>query len=485
MCMTTAQRVARQGRDLVYPTGSDWQAGETRLFDLIDPATECCWARLPMADAADVDQAVAKAKAFSHSLYLGQVDHDPLGILARLIEEISARREEFATVISREMGAPIDFARSKQVDAAIGHLQVILAEATAAAQEVLTHPPAHAVRYEALGVAALITPWNWPLNQVALKVGAALAAGCTMILKPSEHGALSAMLFADCMAAAGAPDGLFSVLIGDGAVGEMLVQQAEVDVISFTGSTEVGRQIAATAGRNLTPVLLELGGKSANILLQDCDVETAVKQGVAHCFRNAGQSCNAASRMLVARPIYESVVTRAAAEAAEYIFADPKASGPHQGPLVNRAQWDHVQRCIQNAVTDGARLVAGGAGRFDPLQVGYFPKPTVFADVTPKMRLFREEVFGPVLSITPFDDIDHAIALANASAYGLAAYVQSSDGKAAASVARQLAVGMVQINGNSRAAGAPFGGRKASGYGREAGLWGVRAFQTVKSVSGL
>lgn len=485
MCTTTAQRVARLGRDLLYPTESEWQAASTPLFDLIDPATERCWAQLPMAPDADVLHAVAKAKVLSHKLYLGQINHDPLQILARLIDEIAARRDDFAKLISKEMGAPIDFARSKQVDAAIAHLQVILNAAKAAEQEVLTDPPAHAVRYEALGVAALITPWNWPLNQVALKVGAALAAGCTMILKPSEYGSLSAMLFAESMAAAGAPEGLFSVLIGDGAVGAALVRHPDVDVISFTGSTGVGRQIAATAGQNLTPVLLELGGKSANILLEDCDLETAVTQGVAHCFRNAGQSCNAASRMLVARPIYEAVVIRAAEEAAGYVFADPQTAGPHQGPLVNRAQWEHVQRCILNAQVDGARLVAGGAGRFDPFQEGYFPKPTVFADVTPEMRLFREEVFGPVLSITPFETLTEAVALANDSAYGLAAYVQSGDRATAAAVARQLEVGMVQINGNSRAEGAPFGGRKASGFGREAGLWGMRAFQSVKSISGL
>ncbi|MEP2782823.1 MAG: aldehyde dehydrogenase family protein [Pseudoruegeria sp.] len=479
--------VERLGGKLVVPGLEQWQASDRRCFDLIDPASEAVWAVLPMANTADIDHVVQSGKACALAMRSGTLSIPPLNILERLIDEIICRREAFALAIAREMGAPLDFARSKQVDAAVAHLRVILSAGRAdrASHQNGHTGSGHAVDHDPYGLAVLITPWNWPLNQVALKVGAALAAGCAMILKPSEHGALSAMLFAECMQAAGAPEGLFSVVLGDGTTGAELVSRPEVDIISFTGSTSVGREIAAVAGGNLTPVLLELGGKSANILFEDCVVETAVQQGVAHCFRNAGQSCNAATRMLVARSIYDNVIAAAKLEAETYIFDDPMRSGAHQGPLVNQAQWHHVQHCISIANQEGARLVTGGKGRCGPHQIGYYPRPTVFVDVTPDMHVFRNEVFGPVLTITPFDTEAEAIALANDSAYGLAAYIQTEDPARAARVARLLDVGMVQINGQSRADGAPFGGRKKSGFGREAGLWGIRAFQSVKSVSGL
>lgn len=451
---------------------------------LIDPSTEQPHATLPMASPADVSQAVARARATLLAERDAPVDR--AGILSRLITAIEARREDFARAIATEMGAPIDFSRSKQVDAGLDHMRVILAAMGASPPEICPDAgaPEHWLRYEPLGVAALITPWNWPLNQVALKVGAALAAGCTMVLKPSELSSLSALLFADCMQEAGASPGLFTVVLGDGAVGAALVAEPGVNVVSFTGSTEVGRKIAARAGADLKPVLLELGGKSANILFDDCHVTKAVRQGMAHCFRNSGQSCNGATRMLVQRGIYDSVVALAAEMADAVRFGAPMLPGAHLGPLVSEAQFAHVQACILEAMQEGARLVAGGPGRPRELARGFYPKPTVFADVKPGMALFHREVFGPVLSITLFDTEDEAVALANDTAYGLAAYVQTDDPLRAALIARRLDVGMVQIDGKSRAPGAPFGGRKQSGFGREAGLWGIRAFQDVKSVSG-
>ncbi|KNG94459.1 hypothetical protein ATO11_08465 [Pseudaestuariivita atlantica] len=402
--------------------------------------------------------------------------------IARLIAAIEARKEAFARAISAEMGSPIDFARDKQVVAAIAHLQATHA-ALAQAPDREVAAPGHWIRHEPLGVAALITPWNWPLNQAALKLGGALAAGCAAVIKPSELAPFSACLLAEALHEA-LPDGAAQVLMGDGATGEALVAAKGVDVISFTGSTSVGQHIAAEAGARLRPVLLELGGKSPNILFADCDLPLAVTQGVAHCFRNSGQSCNAASRMLVERSVYEDAVALAAAEAEAAVFADPSQPGDHFGPLVSEVQFNHVQRCIDRALAEGARCVAGGPGRAPGNTGGWFPRATVFADVTPDMDLFQTEVFGPVLSITPFDTEEEAVSLANAGPYGLAGYVQTADPDRAARVSRALRVGMVQAGGQSRVAGAPFGGRGASGYGREAGLWGIRAFQAVKSVSG-
>lgn len=324
-----------------------------------------------------------------------------------------------------------------------------------------------------MGVAALITPWNWPLNQLVLKVGAALVAGCAMILKPSELSTPTALILAECMAEAGVPPGVFTLLLGDGEVGHRLCAHPGVNVISFTGSTQVGRQIAQAAGANLTRTALELGGKSPNLLFADCALPLAVEQGVAHAFRNAGQSCNAASRMLAQAPIYDQVVQLAGEIAAK----TPAA------PLVSQAQFDQVQGHIKHAIADGARLITGGLGKPNGVP-GFTPHPTIFADVTPAMRLAQAEVFGPVLAISKFTDEADGITQANTGPYGLAAYVQTNDPARADRVARQLDVGMVQINGSSRAPGAPFGGRKTSGWGREAGLWGIRAFQDVKSISG-
>ncbi|MCA8883690.1 MAG: aldehyde dehydrogenase family protein [Rhodobacteraceae bacterium] len=450
---------------------------------LSDPATGAARAPLPCSNAQDVAAAVAAAAT---SGWEDSDRADRLALLQSVTALIRSRAEEFVAAISAEIGAPVDFARKQQVGTALDHLQSMLAAARAAEDDAPVAPdlPQHRVRYDPMGVAALVTPWNWPLNQVVLKVGAALLAGCPMVLKPSELGSRTAMMFAECMQGAGVPRGVFNLVLGGADTGAALVAAPAVRVVSFTGSTAAGRAIATAAAPQFKRTVLELGGKSANILFADCDLPVAIRQGVAHCMRNAGQSCNAASRMLVAREIYDDALALAAAAAEALPVAAPDRPGDHFGPLVSAGQWDRVQRLIRSGIDDGARLIAGGPGRPEGMAQGYYARPTVFAEVAPHMTLFREEVFGPVLTMTPFDSEEEAVALANDSAFGLAGYVQTGDPVCADRVARALAVGMVQVNGCSRAPGAPFGGVKQSGLGREAGLWGIRAFQDIKSISG-
>ena len=463
-----------------------WSEGSRAWHVAVSPHDEQAWARFPLADEADVAAAVARGRADFDARWGDDRDRaERLAILARLTDAVAARHEDLAQAISREIGAPIDFARARHVTAALDHLRATLDAARAVEDDATPWgAPQHRVRHEPVGVAALITPWNWPLNQVALKVGAALAAGVSMILKPSEYASASALIFAECMAHAGAGAGRFQVVLGDGAVGAALVAAPGVDLISFTGSTAVGRKIAQTAATDFKRTNLELGGKSANILFADCDLDLALTQGLAHCFRNTGQSCNAAARMLVERPIYEAAKNRVAEIAQTYALGAPDAPGSHLGPLVNAAQFDRVQAAIRKGLDEGAHLISGGPGRPESIARGFYPRPTVFADVTAEMTLFHHEIFGPVLTMTPFDTEEEAIALANATDYGLAAYLQTADPARADRVARRLQAGMIQVNGSSRAPGAPFGGRRQSGWGREAGVWGIRAFQDIKSISG-
>lgn len=465
-----------------------WVAPEAaKTLELLDPTTELLRCHVPLAGAKDVAKAVEAAHLALAQGWLETSVSERLSYLLRLIGKIKDRRDQFAHIISEEMGAPIDFCKAHQVEASLAHLQGFVAAMKVQGEidTPIADDPMHRVRYEPIGVAALITPWNWPLNQIALKVGAALMAGCTMVLKPSELTPLTGRLFAQCMEATGLPPGVFNFLIGGAETGELLTAHEQVSAISFTGSTRAGQSVAAAASVGFRRLTLELGGKSPNLLFTDCDIATAVRQGVAHCFRNAGQSCNAASLMLVEDGIYDEVVTLTAEMADTYRLDAPHKPGPHMGPLINQAQFVRVQSSIEKAIEQGARCVAGGPGRPDGLNEGYFVRPTVLVDVTPDMDVAREEVFGPVLAIMPFRDLDDAVLKANHSAYGLAAYIQTSDVHMANEAARRINAGMIQVNGNSRALGAPFGGTKSSGLGREAGIWGIRAFQELKSISGL
>jgi aldehyde dehydrogenase (NAD+) len=330
----------------------------------------------------------------------------------------------------------------------------------------------------------LITPWNWPMNQVTLKVIPALLAGCTCVLKPSEESPLSSLLFAEFVHDAGVPAGVFNLVNGDGlGVGARLSTHPDVEMISFTGSTRAGKAISKAAAETLKRVTLELGGKGANLIFADAD-DRAVERGVRHCFNNSGQSCNAPTRMLVERPVYDRAVEIARQVAENTKVASAHETGRHIGPVVNKRQWDQIQGYIQKGIEEGARLVAGGLGLPEGMNKGYFVRPTVFADVKPGMTIEKEEIFGPVLSIIPFDTEAEAVQIANDTPYGLTNYVQSQDGARRNRLARQLRAGMVEMNGKSRAAGSPFGGVKASGRAREGGVWGIEEFLEVKAISG-
>jgi aldehyde dehydrogenase (NAD+) len=409
-----------------------------------------------------------------------------LATVERLLAIYQSRAEEMAQAMSLEMGAPIDFARDSQVGAGIWHISNFI---RAAKDFEWLHPlgdgtPGAMIAYEPVGVVGLITPWNWPMNQVTLKVVPALLAGCTMVLKPSEEAPLSSLLFAEFVHAAGVPAGVFNLVNGDGAgVGTQLSTHPDVEMISFTGSTRAGKAISQAAAATLKRVCLELGGKGANLVFADAD-DTAIARGVRHCMNNSGQSCNAPTRMLVERPLYDRAVQIAAEVAAAIKVAPAQAPGRHIGPVVNAAQFDKIQSLIETGIKEGARLVAGGLGRPEGLNKGFFIRPTVFADVTPEMTVMREEIFGPVLSIMPFDTEEEAVAIANATPYGLTNYVQSQDSARRNRLARLLRSGMVEMNGQSRGAGAPFGGVRASGRAREGGRWGIEEFCEVKSISG-
>ena len=340
------------------------------------------------------------------------------------------------------------------------------------------------IAMEPIGVVGLITPWNWPMNQIALKAIPAMLAGCTCVLKPSEESPLNALLFAEFCHDAGIPPGVFNLVNGDGVgVGARLSEHPDVEMISFTGSTRAGRAITKAAADTLKRVTLELGGKGANLLFADAD-DRAVRRSVMRMMENSGQSCNAPSRLLVERSIYDQTVAQVAEIASAIKVGPAGEEGDHIGPVVNKRQWDQIQGFIQKGIDEGARLVAGGPGLPDGFNRGFYVKPTVFADVRPGMTIEREEIFGPVLSIIPFDTEEEAVRIANDTPYGLTNYVQSTDGARRNRLARQLRSGMVEMNGKSRGAGAPFGGVKASGRAREGGVWGLEEFLEVKAISG-
>ncbi|MBY6045202.1 aldehyde dehydrogenase family protein [Phaeobacter italicus] len=454
-------------------------------FEVIDPSTESPCAVISLGGEADTNAAVAAAKAALPGWMATPVE-DRIALVEKLIAIYETRTEDLAQAMSAEMGAPIDMARTQQAGAGSYHLQNFIRAAKNFAFEhpLGDHAPNDRILHEAVGVAALITPWNWPMNQITLKVGAAAIAGCTMVLKPSEQSPLNAMIFAEMMDEAGFPAGVFNLVNGDGAgVGTQLSSHPDIDMVSFTGSTRAGTAISKAAADTLKKVHLELGGKGANVIFEDAD-EKAVKRGVLHMMNNTGQSCNAPSRMLVQKGIYDQAVEEAATVAAKVEVGPASKEGRHIGPVVNELQWNKIQDLIQKGIDEGARLVAGGTGRPDGLNKGFYVKPTVFADVNNQMTIAREEIFGPVLSIIPFETEEEAIEIANDTPYGLTNYVQTQDANRANRMARKLRAGMIEMNGKSRSAGSPFGGMKQSGNGREGGSWGIEDFLEIKAVGG-
>ncbi len=411
---------------------------------------------------------------------------DRLAYVEKLLKVYESRAEDMSQAISLEMGAPIDMARRSQTTSGTWHISNFITafKEMEWVRPLGPHAPNDRIALEAIGVVGLITPWNWPMNQVTLKAIPAMLAGCTMVLKPSEVAPLSSLVFAEIVDEAGLPPGVFNLVNGDGAgVGSQLSTHPDVEMISFTGSTRAGIAISKAAADSLKRVCLELGGKGANVVFADAD-DKAVKRGVQHCFNNTGQSCNAPTRMLVERPIYEQAIEIARQVAEATKVGSAHEAGNHIGPVVNQMQYDKIQGLIEKGIAEGARLIAGGPGRPEHLNRGYFVRPTVFADVKPGMTIEREEIFGPVLSMIPFDTEEEAVQIANDTPYGLTNYVQSQDGAKRNRMARRLRSGMVEMNGQSRGAGSPFGGVKSSGRAREGGHWGLEEFLEVKAISG-
>ncbi|WP_430445005.1 aldehyde dehydrogenase family protein [Sphingorhabdus contaminans] len=458
-------------------------ATSTDLVTAINPATEEICATVAVCGHDDVDRAARAARAAFDGYAAFTLDQR-IALVEKLIAIFERRYDEMVTAISTEMGAPYDLSYNAQAECGPGHLKETIIAAREMEWERKIGSNARLVR-EPIGVCVLITPWNWPVNQLAAKIGPALVAGCTMILKPSEVAPLSAQLFAEFIDEAGFPAGVFNMVHGTGpAIGDALTSHPEVDMISFTGSTRAGIQVAKSAADTVKRVSQELGGKSANIVFADSDLTAAVKRGVLHCFENAGQSCNAPTRMLVEASVYDDAVGIAAEVARAAKLGDPMEKGRHFGPVVSKLQFDKIQRLIQIGIDEGAQVVAGGVGRAEGFDRGYYVKPTVFAGVHNKMTIAQEEVFGPVLVMIPFKDEAEAIEIANDTPYGLAAYVQSGDLERARRVSRRMRAGGVSINGAGQDYASPFGGYKQSGNGREWGEWGLHDFLEIKVING-
>ena len=470
---------------LFYINGSWVEPELSNDFDVIDPSTEEACAVISLGSHADTNKAVSAARA-SFESWMFTPKNERLQLIESILEEYQKRADDMANAISLEMGAPIEMARQQQVGTGLNHIKgfINVFKDFNFDQNLSENTPNDKILYEPVGVCGLITPWNWPMNQVTLKAIPAIAAGCTMILKPSEIAPLSSIVFSEILHEAGCPAGVFNMVNGDGVgVGSQLSAHPDVDMISFTGSTRAGIAISKAAADTLKRVTLELGGKGANLIFADAN-EKAIKNGVLRVMNNSGQSCNAPTRMIVEESIYEKAVSIAAEVAESIKVSSGHENGRHIGPVVSEVQFDKIQNLINKGVEEGAKLVAGGPGRPEGLNRGYYVKPTVFADVTQNMTIYNEEIFGPVLSIMPFTNEDHAVELANDTDYGLTNYVQSEDNEKRNRVARRLRSGMVEMNGLPRSSGSPFGGYKQSGNGREGGIWGLEDFLEVKSVSG-
>ena len=446
-----------------------------------NPATEETVCEVALGSVEDADRAILAARAAFDSWTVTPVA-ERIAVLKRVLEVYNSRYEDFAQAMSTEMGAPIEWARGAQAWAGQVHIESTIKAAEEMTWEYMRGTTR--IVHEGIGVCALITPWNWPMNQVTLKVIPALLAGCTCVLKPSEESPLSSMLFAEFCHDAGVPPGVFNLVNGDGlGVGTRLSSHPDVEMISFTGSTRAGRAISKAAAETLKRVTLELGGKGANLVFADADAK-AVERSVRRMMENTGQSCNAPSRLLVERSVYEQTVEKAVAVAESITVGPAHEHGPHIGPVVNKRQWDQIQGYIQKGIDEGARLVTGGPGLPDGFNRGFYVKPTIFADVKPGMTIEKEEIFGPVLCVIPFETEAEAIAIANDTPYGLTNYVQSGDPAKSNRMARALRSGMVEMNGKTRGAGSFFGGVKQSGRAREGGIWGLEEFLEPKGISG-
>lgn len=454
-------------------------------LEVIDPTTEEAVAVITVGDQADTDRAVAAAKA-AFPAWSATPPAERLALVEKLLAIYKRRNDDVADAMTLEMGAPTSMSRDDQAGSGSYHIENFI-EAFRNFEFIRPlgdHAPTSMVAWEPIGVVGLITPWNWPMNQVTLKVVPAVLAGNTVVLKPSEIAPLSSMVFAEMMDEAGFPKGVFNLVNGDGpGVGTQLSVHPDVKMISFTGSTRAGIAITKAAADTLKKVALELGGKGANVIFADAD-EKAVTRGARHVFYNSGQSCNAPTRMLVQREIYDQAVETARKVAEQTTVGSAHDEGRHIGPVVSKQQWDKIQGLIQTGIDEGARLVAGGTGLPEGVNRGYFVRPTVFADVNNDMTIARQEIFGPVLSIIPFDTEEEAISIANDTEYGLTNYCQTQDGQRRNRMARALRAGMVETNGESRGRGSAFGGIGASGRAREGGVWGLEEFMDSKQISG-
>ena len=467
-----------------YIDGSWVTPNSSQTMVVLNPATEMQIGTIALGNEIDVNMAVAAAtKSFASYSQTSKVER--LELLHRLMVATQERFEELARAMSTEMGAPISMARDAHADAAVGHLQGFI-DALEKLDERGLLANGDIQLCEPIGVCGLITPWNWPMNQIALKVVPALATGCTCVLKPSEHTPVSAMIYAEIIHSAGYPAGVFNLVQGDGpTVGAALSRHSDIQMMSFTGSTRAGTAVTRDAAETVKRVTLELGGKSPNLVFADCDLEERVTASVDECMYNTGQSCDAPTRLLVERSCYDKVVSIAkqAAEATE--VGDPTKEGSHIGPLFDRIQFERVQNMISIGIEEGATILCGGLGKPEGISTGWFVRPTIFMDVSNKMRIAREEIFGPVLVIIPFENEAEAIRIANDTPYGLAAYLQTGNQERAERVAGRLRAGAVHINGGGFNYGSPFGGYKQSGNGREGGLMGLEDYLETKTLHGL
>ncbi|MEO0620050.1 MAG: aldehyde dehydrogenase family protein [Pseudomonadota bacterium] len=466
-----------------YISGQWVEAPGVQEFHVINPATEEASGTIALGSARHVDWAVTAARDAFPSWSVTSVD-ERAALMERLVEIYQRRAEEMAQAISLEMGAPITFARGLQTETGEGALVATIEALGAHAFERPSPRGGSLLLDEPVGVCGLITPWNWPILQIVVKVAPALAAGCTMVLKPSEYSPYSALLFAEMLDEAGFPPGVFNLVNGTGPeVGAAMSAHHGIDMISFTGSTRAGIAVTKSAADTVKRVTLELGGKSPNLLFADADIEAATRISVEGCFGNSGQSCDAPTRLLVERSVYDDVVDIAAGIAEATQVGPPEQEGDHLGPVVNSSQFLKVQNLIRIGLSEGARCIAGGTDRPNDLNRGYYIRPTVFADVGNDMQIAREEIFGPVLSIIPFETEADAVRMANDTPYGLAAYIQTGNDERALRVARQLRAGSINVNGEAADYDVPFGGYKQSGNGREFGQFGLHDYLEVKAVN--